>query len=346
VIDIDYCHTGVHDAFHRVAKGHIGEMSKRGYKIREHNVREVIDKSSEVSSDTVLLHPFISLGIELEKLSRTLATLEHSAFVGVFEIADTDEIARQGITMLNRHDIVLIVPSTYSKQVYHRSGALIPVEVVPHGVSELYLKSPKEIQFKHSTIKKLREDERVKVLSIVPHSPERKGFDISLRAMRVVQRKWKDVVWVVKGPWGVPQGISVRGLMSDEDMIALYDICDVFLHPYRGGGFELCVLEALCRGTPVITTGAGAVLDYVSRRSAYLVPVVRWKKIRTGCPQVHIGLGFEPSLARTIDALEWVLNDLEYIQKKAREQSKKFKRLYSWERATDRLLFVIEKWRE
>ena len=45
--------------------------------------------------------------------------------------------------------------------------------------------------------------------------------------------------------------------LSGEEMAALYRACDVLVHPYRGEGFAMPVLEAMACGLPVLVTGGG-----------------------------------------------------------------------------------------
>ena len=46
--------------------------------------------------------------------------------------------------------------------------------------------------------------------------------------------------------------------LDDDEVAALYRACDVLVHPYRGEGFAMPVLEAMACGLPVITTGGRA----------------------------------------------------------------------------------------
>ena len=105
----------------------------------------------------------------------------------------------------------------------------------------------------------------------------RKGPDVLLNAWRKAFAGRDDVTLVFKdfGADGVYRN-SDRGAIRDyaasgalprvelleaelsiEELVALYRSCDVLVHPYRGEGFAMPVLEAMACGLPTITTGGG-----------------------------------------------------------------------------------------
>ena len=51
--------------------------------------------------------------------------------------------------------------------------------------------------------------------------------------------------------------------LSTAEVAALYRSCDVFVHPYRGEGFAMPVLEAMACGLPVIVTAGGPTDEFV-----------------------------------------------------------------------------------
>jgi len=63
--------------------------------------------------------------------------------------------------------------------------------------------------------------------------------------------------------------------LSEAEMAGLYSACDCLVHPFRGEGFGLPVVEAMACGLPVIVTGAGPALDYANEETAYLIPAER-----------------------------------------------------------------------
>ncbi len=63
--------------------------------------------------------------------------------------------------------------------------------------------------------------------------------------------------------------------LSEAEMAGLYAACDCLVHPFRGEGFALPVVEAMACGLPVIVTGAGPALDYATEETAFLIPAQR-----------------------------------------------------------------------
>lgn len=60
-------------------------------------------------------------------------------------------------------------------------------------------------------------------------------------------------------------------MLSDKQVAGLYKACDVLVHPYRGEGFGLPILEAMACGTPAIVTNGGACLDFCSEKNSMLI---------------------------------------------------------------------------
>ena len=113
----------------------------------------------------------------------------------------------------------------------------------------------------------------------------RKGFDLLLKAYRLVFSAADDVCLVVKdmGVGTFYRGQNATALiaqlratpaapeveyladeLSEEEMAGLYRACDCVVQPYRGEGFCLPVAEAMACARPVIVTGFGPSLDYCS----------------------------------------------------------------------------------
>ncbi|MGH2859458.1 MAG: glycosyltransferase family 4 protein, partial [Solirubrobacteraceae bacterium] len=119
----------------------------------------------------------------------------------------------------------------------------------------------------------------------------RKGADVLLEAWRDAFAGRDDVMLVVKdfGADGIYRtgdrgplrehastGALPRILLLDEkltvrELAALYRAGDVLVHPYRGEGFAMPVLEAMACGLPVIVTAAGPTDEFVPDEAGWRI---------------------------------------------------------------------------
>ena len=100
--------------------------------------------------------------------------------------------------------------------------------------------------------------------------------------------------------------------LSEAEMAGLYSACDCLVHPFRGEGFGLPVVEAMACGLPVIVTGAGPALDYATDETAFLIPAQRGQlaECRVGDLET-IGRPwlFEPDMDALVELLKRVASD-------------------------------------
>lgn len=61
-----------------------------------------------------------------------------------------------------------------------------------------------------------------------------------------------------------PEIIYLDQEISADEIASIYTACDCLVHPYRGEGFALPVLEAMACGIPVVVTAGGATDDFVN----------------------------------------------------------------------------------
>jgi glycosyltransferase involved in cell wall biosynthesis len=168
------------------------------------------------------------------------------------------------------------VPSRHVFRSFVSSG--IPsdrVRVIPNGVNTS-LFSPDAKPYPLATTRKFK-------FLFVGGTIWRKGVDILLQAYRDAFSRNDDVVLVIKDLGqnsfyrGQGAGEAIRAIQSDpdapailymtdmlaeSDMPGLFTASDCLVHPYRGEGFGLPVLEAMACGVPVIVTAGGATDDF------------------------------------------------------------------------------------
>ncbi|HEX9656899.1 MAG TPA: asparagine synthase (glutamine-hydrolyzing) [Bacteroidota bacterium] len=181
------------------------------------------------------------------------------------------------------------VPSTYVKQVYVDSG--VPAErvvVIPNGFDPTSF-HPGAEPYQLKTTKKFK-------FLFVGGTIFRKGIDILIDTYIHAYSRKDDVCLVIKdiggksfykgqtmkeqiaaiqeGPFS-PEIEYIDKTLTTEQLAGLYVTCDVLVHPYRGEGFGMPILEAMACGTPPIVTNGGAALDFCSKENSILVKARR-----------------------------------------------------------------------
>jgi glycosyltransferase involved in cell wall biosynthesis len=177
-------------------------------------------------------------------------------------------------------------PSSFVRNLYIESGVEADrVHVVPNGVDTDFFK-PGAGRYPLKSAKSFR-------FLFLGGTIHRKGIDLLLDAYCQAFTAADDVSLVIKDMGasdiykGQGMGDRIRELqsqantphiiylerdLSDDQMVALYNVCDCLVHPYRGEGFALPVLEAMACALPVIVTAGGATDDFVDDTTGYRVP--------------------------------------------------------------------------
>lgn len=181
-------------------------------------------------------------------------------------------------------DQVLSVSNFTKQRVIDRHGAVSDrIQVLPCAVDAHLLKHserpsrrPKMIDESNRvilTVGRLLKDER------------HKGHDIVLRSLPTVLSEYPNALYVILGDGD--DGVGLRELArqlrvhdrvvfvagaTDEELVALYQNCEVFLLPARtvmddsspkGEGFGIVFLEAMAFGIPVIGPDRGAPAEFI-----------------------------------------------------------------------------------
>jgi glycosyltransferase involved in cell wall biosynthesis/GT2 family glycosyltransferase len=175
----------------------------------------------------------------------------------------------------------LWVPSEYVGRMYLDAGLDEDrVHVVPNGV-DLERFAPEGETYPLAGTPAVR-------FLFVGGAIARKGVDVLLAAWPAAFAGRDDVQLVIKdfGSDGVYRGadrsavhaaaetgsvVHLDADLADEEMAALYRACDVLVHPYRGEGFAMPVLEAMASGVPVIHTGGGPTDEFCPPRAGWRV---------------------------------------------------------------------------
>ncbi|MEO2151349.1 MAG: glycosyltransferase [Thermococcus sp.] len=344
-------------SFTIVAKKHISYMRKLGlakiYELDERNIRHF----QPAMKLPIAIHPFF---FNAERLwprfldRRTYQVRQdyidswRSMFekvVGV-DVADSDHISQLGLTYLQITDR-MVVPSTWAKEAYIRSGYTKPVFVVPHGVDpDWYTRPnvwesgqvPSTINPTLVEIAKLKRRGYKIILFWLWHSADRKGWPEVKAVYEILKRKHPNYVLVVKTVAPMPPEVqqvihlgvvNVYGWLSEDDKIALYDLADVNLNFSRGGGFEMNCLEALARGVPCVAGEKGGWSDYVP-------PFLSVKQCGRVQPlpgnKIHDGWGYKVCIEEAIEKIEDILENCDDYKGKVEEWKESvLQRRYRWD---------------
>jgi len=175
--------------------------------------------------------------------------------------------------------------SNYVKKVYIEGGVnpdkvfTIPLGINPSIFHPQVLPTPIETKKKFKFL-------------FVGGTIHRKGIDILLKSYLRTFSSKDDVSLVIKDFGGdsfyqgrtiaeyiasvrsdrrAPEIIYIDRTLPDMELAGLYTACNVLVHPYRGEGFGLPILESMACGTPVIITNGGAALDFCKPSCSLLV---------------------------------------------------------------------------
>lgn len=246
------------------------------------------------------------------------------------------------------------VPSEYVRRCYVESG--VPagkVHVVPNGIDPERFRPDAAPQ-------RLATKKAYKFL-FVGGTIHRKGPDILLKAYLDAFTAADDVCLVIKdfggssvyagqtlearirevqARPGAPEILYLDSELAPEAMPGLYTACDCLVHPYRGEGFGLPVLEAMACGLPVVVTDGGATDDFARPEVAYRIPAVQTRLgNRIGdILLVDAARLLEPDPAALAQRLRWLVAHADKAREVGRAASGHVRLHWTWQRAADRVL--------
>ncbi|MFT4512165.1 MAG: glycosyltransferase involved in cell wall biosynthesis [Planctomycetota bacterium] len=248
-------------------------------------------------------------------------------------------------------DLTVVHSEAVYRSVTAAGRPMRSVKVVPHGVDSVMHEhaapSPQIMQFKGN---------RPAVL-FCGGLVWRKGFDVFLQSVLAARSAGQDFVVVVKGvgsgqhygPYGLgelldrfqttpgtPPILRLEENLSREDLASVYTACDVMLHPYRGEGFCMPVLEARSCGLPVIATGGGATDALMEGLGTHKIESSRRP---VDIPGAHIARPWvlEPEAKQSGELLTQVLQDLPKESLDALRLAPAMRAAFTWDSAAQSL---------
>lgn len=235
---------------------------------------------------------------------------------------------------------LLIVPSEYSRSVLSEMYCG-PIEIVPEGVDSSV--------FTLQDRRRPQESEPFTFLFVGSTIDERKGCQLLISAFRHwidSGRAPKNVRLYVKATERTPADsvVQERGIVYDarrlptSELVKLYHDASAFIFPSSGEGWGLTLCEALATGIPAAWSDNSAPHDYLDERDG--LPL---KNLVPHCLGSVYAYGSRPTEAVIIEAAEELYHNYEKYITKGRHASEKMRSVYTWDRAGERLLQVLEE---
>ncbi|MBK8000463.1 MAG: glycosyltransferase [Verrucomicrobia bacterium] len=257
-------------------------------------------------------------------------------------------LPKEWVQNLSRVDEVW-VPSDYVRRVYVDSGVEArKVHVVPNGIDPKTFR-PDAKPMALATKKSFK-------FLFVGGTILRKGPDVLLKAYLESFTAQDDVCLVIKDFGGqsvyagqtfeaqvktaqarpnAPEILYLNDELPPEALPGLYTACDCLVHPYRGEGFGLPVLEAMACGLPVVVTAGGSTDDFATDEFAYRVPSIR-KIFGSKVSEMELvkpGWMLEPNHTALVERLKWIAAHRDEARKLGGSASEHVRREWTWERA-------------
>lgn len=284
---------------------------------------------------------------------------------------ETSRLPHRWIPYMNRFDAVC-VPSIHNKRALINSGVRIPIYIVPHGVNTTqYKPSNKKIT--------LRDYKNRFVFVSVFGFQHRKnpeallraywgGFSVADNVVLIIKTNGyaarENERWIKSRIRNYKQRLGIRKQtapiiltarhLNPQVIKGMYTRAQVFVLPTRGEGVGLPFLESLASGTPVIATGWGGHMDFLTRNNSFLVPY-RLRNPATSMNNNHaISRKFQRLFAQK--GQRWAEADIRSLQQKMRlayhnpllckakgRQGRRDVLKLSWDRAGISMKQAIEK---
>ncbi|MBW1974200.1 MAG: glycosyltransferase [Deltaproteobacteria bacterium] len=239
------------------------------------------------------------------------------------------------------------VPSNYVKKSYIYSGvSRDKIFVIPNGVNTQVF-NPYAFPLPIPTKKRFK-------FLFVGGTIWRKGIDILLEVFTETFNANDDVALVIKDigqdsfykhmNYGEkikkiqaneqsPEIIYIQDKLTEQEMAGLYVACDCLVHPYRGEGFAMPVLEAMACELPVIVTKGGATDDFCKPEWAYTIPA-RWTLVPFGGDELVTKFArmLEPNKNALKVIMKYVIHNYGEAKHKAQLARNVVYKYYTWEK--------------
>ena len=283
----------------------------------------------------------------------------------VWETSHIHPVWVQACNMVNE----VWVPCDWNIHAFQESGVTVPMHKIHHGIDPTTFDGVDPKEFNVAGIDK---ESTFVFLSVMQWS-SRKNPDALLRAyfnafgpddnVRLVlkayvgrglppaedSRRLKEMINRIKSDMQLPNYPKMNLLtapLSSEDMRSLYMYSDAYVSLTKGEGFGLTMLEAGLAGKPVIATGMGGNMEYMTEENSYPVPF-QWDYV--------MGMGgfnawywgnqqwAHPHVPQAAKIMRHVYDNREEAAAKGAKLRDRIKKEFSWEVAANQMISRLKE---
>jgi len=287
-------------------------------------------------------------------------TLDHGASKNyIWTLYETDSIPSNWLSILNDpHVSEVWVPTEFHRNSFNKSGVCSYIRIIPFGYDEKkYNLCSKplanfadRVPFYFIFISEFKKPKGCDLLLNVFFSVFKNRTDVKLifKASSSYREDIENYVLAVKEAHGATNEVFlVSGQLPEHTMVSLYASGDCFVHPNRGEGWGLTLLQSMACGVPVITSNYSAQKLYCSKQNSLLISGLECEILDeawlAAIPQQRGHKWFEPDQKVLSDLLVYAVNNRDLLHEmglRAAEDVKKFTWLESVKQAAE---FIFNK---
>jgi glycosyltransferase involved in cell wall biosynthesis len=255
------------------------------------------------------------------------------------------------------------VPSQWNVDAFKRSGVEKPIFKVPHGIDTKSFETADPTLF---DIPGIKENDTYTFYSIMQWNA-RKNPEGLLRAyynafdasdnVRLVLKAYvgahqtadestaiKNMVQAIKrdmGPLNFPKINLVTDFLSSDQMKAMHLFGDCYVSLPHGEGWGLTAFEAGLAGKPVISTGAGGSVEYMTHENSYMI---RAHETYVSGMSVfnpwYLGnqKWYDPDLIEAANAMRYVFKNRTAAIEKANRLKARIENNFSWDHVAKKMI--------
>lgn len=204
-----------------------------------------------------------------------------------------------------------------------------------HGIDERFVpklrkSAHKPFTFLHIGEPSSRKDAQILTDAFIELFGDDPNYRLVMKASGLNTVKVKDRYGYDSSPSVLYKNIvCINNFLTNEQLIGLYGLCDVFVYPSWGEGFGFQPLEALAMGMPVITTADWA--DY----KKYIPYIIETELSTNQWQEVHPGLMYKPNKESLKQQMINVVNEYDIVAPVTFKKAFEIHEEYDWLKVTE-----------